>query len=108
MKRARGVKKLTAEELAEAIVSALDRPAARGLRAAQPGPQIIFNTLLPSRVRRPVQRLLGHERHRRRLRCPRARRLRAAGGPESPTAKAGDEPIGGSPGGELAAVGAAA
>ena len=59
MKPARGIKKLSAEEVAEAIVSALDRPRPEVYVPRSLGAQIVFNTIMPRRLRRPVQRLLG-------------------------------------------------
>ena len=59
MKPARGIKKLSAEEVAEAIVSALDRPRPEVYVPRSLGAQIVVNTIMPRRLRRPVQRLLG-------------------------------------------------
>jgi NAD(P)-dependent dehydrogenase (short-subunit alcohol dehydrogenase family) len=97
MKPARGVKKLTAEEVAEAIVSALDRPRPEVYVPRSLGPQIIFNALLPRRVRRRVQRLLGMNDiaggFDARARAAYEQRV----APESPTAQAGRELTGASP-----------
>jgi short-subunit dehydrogenase len=59
MKPARGIKKLTAEEVAEAIVGALDRPRPEVYVPRSLGAQIVVNALTPRRLRRPIQRLLG-------------------------------------------------
>ena len=59
MKPARGIKKLSAEEVAEAIVSALDRPRPEVYVPRSLGAQIVVNAIMPRRLRRPVQRLLG-------------------------------------------------
>jgi len=59
MKPARGIKKLSAEQVAEAIVSALDRPRPEVYVPRSLGAQIVVNAITPRRLRRPVQRLLG-------------------------------------------------
>ena len=58
MKPARGIKKLTPEEVADAIADGLRRPRPGGLRPRELGVQIVFSALMPRRVRRPMQKLL--------------------------------------------------
>src|SRR3954447_24414636 len=58
MKPARGIKKLTPEEVADAIADGLRRPRPEVYVPRELGAQIVVSALMPRRLRRPMQKLL--------------------------------------------------
>ena len=58
MKPARGIKKLTPEEVADAIADGLRRPRPEVYVPRELGAQIVLSALMPRKVRRPMQKLL--------------------------------------------------
>ena len=95
MKPARGIKKLTPEEVADAIADGLRRPRPEVYVPRELGAQIVFSALMPRRVRRPMQKLLRMDGiaseydHR-----ARAAYQAAAGRPEEDVRAAADAPPG--------------